>query len=67
VPHTVEQSAAKAGKTLTFQLTPTTNFRANGQVSHTAPAFTTGQQVVIVYTVDRTTEQSIAAAVAMQS
>jgi hypothetical protein len=57
----------RAGKTLTFQLTPSTSFRANGGlVSHTAPAFTSGQKVVIVYTVDQTTKQPIAAAVAIK-
>jgi hypothetical protein len=56
----------KAGKTLTFQLTATTNFRVSGQVSHTAPAFTNGQQVVVVYTVDQTTKQPIATAVAIK-
>ena len=57
----------RAGKTLTFQLTPTTNFRANGGlVSHTAPTFTSGQKVTIVYTVDKTTKQAVAAAVAVR-
>ena len=57
----------KAGKNLTFQFTATTNFRANGQVTHTAPAFTSGQKVTIVYTVDKTTKQAVAAAVAVQA
>lgn len=57
----------KAGKTLTFEFTTATNFRANGQVSHTAPAFTSGQQVTVVYTVDKTTKQAVAAAVAIQA
>jgi hypothetical protein len=57
----------KAGKTLTFQLTATTNFRANGQVTHTVPAFTSGQAVTIVYTVDKATKQAMAAAVTIQA
>jgi hypothetical protein len=56
----------RAGKTLTFQLTPTTNFRVNGEVSHTAPAFTAGQQVRVVFTVDKTTKQDVATGVALQ-
>jgi hypothetical protein len=57
----------KAGKTLTFQLTPTTNFRAKGFVSHTAPTFTSGQKVTIVYTVNKSTKQDMAAAVTLRS
>jgi hypothetical protein len=57
----------KAGKTLTFQFAATTNFRANGQVSHTAPTFSSGQKVTIVYTVDKTTKQAVASAVAIQA
>jgi hypothetical protein len=57
----------KAGKTLTFQFTATTNFRANGQVSHTAPTFTSGQSVTIDYTINKTTKQAVAAAVALQA
>lgn len=57
----------RAGKTLTFQLTSTTSFRAGGLISHTAPTFTSGQTVVIVYTVDKATKQSVATAVAVKS
>jgi hypothetical protein len=58
----------KAGKSLTFQFTTTTNFRANGGLaSHTAPAFTSGQKVTVVYTIDKTTKQPVAAAVAIQA
>lgn len=57
----------KAGKALTFQLTPTTNFRVSGQVSHTAPTFTTGERVVVAFTVDKTTKQFIATAVAVRA
>jgi hypothetical protein len=57
----------KAGKTLTFQLTPTTNFPAKGFVYHTAPTFTSGQKVTIVYTVNKSTKQDMAAAVTLRS
>jgi hypothetical protein len=53
----------RAGKTLTFQLTATTNFRVNGQVSHTAPTFAAGQKVVVVFTVDKATKQDVATGV----
>jgi hypothetical protein len=55
----------RAGKSMTFQLAATTNFRVNGQVSHTAPAFTSGQQVTVVFTVDKTSKQATATAVAL--
>ena len=58
----------KAGKTLTFQFTTTTNFRAKGGLaSHTAPTFTSGQKVTVVYTIDKSTKQPVAAAVAIQA
>lgn len=59
--------AVSATKTRTFQLTSTTNFRANGQVSHTAPIFTTGEKVVVVFTVDKTTKQAVATAVGVRA
>jgi len=55
----------KAGKTLTFQLNATTNYRANAQVTHTAPAFSAGQSVAVVYTVDKSTKQLTATSVAL--
>ena len=55
----------RAGKSRTFQLTATTNFRVNGQVSHTAPTFTSGQQVTVVFTVDKTTRQATATGVVL--
>lgn len=57
----------RAGKTLTVQFTATTNFRANGQVSHTAPTFTAGQKVTVRYSVNTATKEAVAAAVAILS
>lgn len=57
----------KAGKTLTFQLNSATNYRANAQVSHTAPTFVAGQSVAVVFTVDKVTKQFTATSVALLS
>ena len=57
----------RAGKTLTFQLTSTTQFRVKGQLSQTAPTFASGQQVVVRYTRDKTTSQLTASAVNVRS
>jgi hypothetical protein len=55
----------KAQKTLTFQLSSTTKFRANGQVTTVAPTFSMGQKVAVAYTVNKATKQLTAIAVAL--
>lgn len=58
----------KAGKPLSFQLTTSTRFRVGkGSVSHTAPTFSSGQKVIVVFTIDKATKQYVAIAVAVQS
>lgn len=53
----------KAGKALTFTLTGTTKFRVGKQLATTAPTFTTGEKVRVVYKRDRATKSLIALAV----
>lgn len=56
----------KAGKALTFTLTGTTTFRLGKQLATTAPTFTTGERVRIVYKRDKATKSLVALAIGVR-
>lgn len=56
----------KAGKTFTFSITTKTHFRVNGQAATTAPAFTTGEKVRVVYHLNPTDNTLVANAIAVR-
>jgi len=51
---------SKAGKTFTFTVTSTTTFRVNKQLTATAPTFTAGEKVRVVFKRDRVTKNLVA-------
>jgi hypothetical protein len=51
---------SKAGKTFTFTVTSTTTFRVNKQRTATAPTFTAGEKVRVVFKHDRVTKNLVA-------
>jgi hypothetical protein len=55
----------KAGKTFTFTVTTTTTYRVNKQPATTAPTFTTGEKVRVLFRRDRATKSLVALTIAV--
>lgn len=57
----------KAGKALTFAITSTTRYRVNKVLQTTAPTFTAGEAVTVVFKRDKTTKSLVALGIGIKT